>query len=50
MKMLTKEQELEKREALDIISDITSVRNPNRMEDIALIKEIFGKKAKELKQ
>lgn len=48
--MLTKDQELAKREALDIISDVTSVRNPNRMEDIARIKEIFGPIAKQIKR
>lgn len=41
-KILTREQELLKMKTLDIISDITSVRNPHRIIDMERLVQTFG--------
>ena len=47
---MTKDQELLKQKALDIISDITSVRNPNRWEDITTLIEQYGEKSRDIQK
>lgn len=48
MQRLTKEQEERKMEALLAIGSITSIRNPNRIEDIEEILRLYGEKAKKI--
>lgn len=50
MKSLTREQEALKLQAISIISDVTSIRNPDRIEAIENIIKTFGPTANKIKR
>ena len=50
MEFLTRHNELIKLKAADIFSDISSVRNPNRMKDMEEFIRIYEEKSHQIKE